>query len=693
MIPRAIPFLAVLSLCGPAAHAQQEQVDSLRAVIAAARTDTAGVNARVALCQQLRRAGDTTFMGLLDSTIALAAAAGMHAAHAQGLLERGHFLWARGRTAQAMEQLRAGEALAVQHGLLRQQADALTLIAKVLERRSELDEALDLYDRALAMYEELGLVRLQAITRSQLGVVLWRLGRLEESARMSQEGLAIYESIGDDHNIGLTLHNMGVAYEQFARYDEAIGFYRRALGHLRQSHQRKAKEMASVLASIGRLHRHLGDMDSALHYMRAGLVEIEGIGNRSDQAVGLMMYGEELEAMGRAAEAEAPLRRALHIFRDIGSRRHESRALAELAGVVALRGAPREGIGLAEEALLAAREAGTVHEALTALAVLARLHEEAGDTGRALFHHQAHAALKDSIVNVESAATLDELRTRYETEKKDRQLAEQELLLAQGQVALERRGRSLRVLGLGAAAITVILFLVVRGRRQRLLALEREKDAATARAVLDGEERERQRVARELHDGIGVLLSSALMHQQNNDGTRAAHLMEEACTEVRHIAHAMMPGSLARFGLVKALEELARNSSLKEGLHVRVQTFGLGRRLPPGTEFGLYRIAQEAVNNAIKHARARTITVDLSQEDGRIHLVVTDDGTGIDPAVVGEGSGLDHIRARAELLGGTAGWRSTPGHGTVWEVRVPLAPDPLNGQRATAPLATMASGA
>jgi signal transduction histidine kinase/Tfp pilus assembly protein PilF len=655
----------------PVAHAQPERIDSLRAVIAAHPGDTAAVHARVALCVALRMAGDTTYLGLLDSTIAIAADAGMHQARTRALFEKGRLLLARGRTDQAREQFQDGQALAERHGLPREQGEALFFFANMHRMRSEHVTALDLYGRALAIFRELGLERPEAVALSQQGVTLVSLGRFEESARRFHEALTIYDRMGDTEGMGTTLNNLGAMYEKFSRPDEAIGYYRRALDLMRPS--RSGKDVATLLSNIGLVHRQLGDMDSCRHYMRAAFAELEAVTHLPDQAFGLMLHGEVLLAMEMPAEAEVSLRRALEIFQQIGARQYMSQTLVGLADAVSALGRRREGIAWADEALAYAQEAGTVHEALTAHKMLARLHEEAGDTGRALLHHKGHIALKDSLVNVETTAALAELRTRYETEKKDRLLADQELLLAQGQVALERRGRSIRLMGLGVAAVTVILLLVVRGRRQRLMAAEREREAATARAVLEGEERERQRTARELHDGIGVLLSNALVHQQNNDGRRAAHLMEEACTEVRHIAHAMMPGSLARFGLVKALEELARNSSLKEGLHVRVQTFGMSRRLPPRTEFALYRIAQEAVNNAIEHARADAITVDLSQEDGRVHLVVTDDGTGTRPAGVGERDGPGHIRARAELLGGSAERHGTPGKGTVWEVRVPLA--------------------
>lgn len=671
MILRTIPILAALLLCAPTVRGQQDRIDSLRAVIAADPTDTSAIHARLKLCIELRRAGDTAYWDLLDTTISLATIARMHSIHGRALLERGQLLMAQGRTSEALEQFRAAEALAAAQDLHHDQGEAVMLIAMLHSMRSEHAAALEACDRALSILEELGLPRLQAAMWFQQGIILGNLGRYEESISRFMESLVIFESIADSVLTGLTLNNLGDAYEQFSHPGEALGFYQRALEHMRHSHS--SQGTATVLFNIGRMHRQLGNLDSALHYMRAGVAEVEATSEQPTQAFGLMLHGEELEAMGHLAEAEIALRRALGIFREIGSRQYESQILDRLAKVVTSLGRRQEGIALAERALNAARETGTAHETLDAHKLLARLYEDGGDTGRALYHHKTYAALKDSLVSLESAAVLDELRIRYETEKKDRQLVQQELRLAEGQAALERRGKLLWALGLGVAAISVVLLLVVRLAKVRLQATEREKEVATARAVLAGEERERQRVARELHDGIGVLLSSALMHQQNNDNTRAAHLMEEACTEVRRISHAMMPGSLARFGLVKALEELARNTSLNEGLYVRVQGFGMHQRLPPHTETAVFRIAQEAVNNAIKHARAHAITVDLSQEDGRLHLVVADDGIGFDPAQAGQGNGLGHIRARAELLGGDAEWRSTPGHGTIWEVWAPLA--------------------
>lgn len=209
---------------------------------------------------------------------------------------------------------------------------------------------------------------------------------------------------------------------------------------------------------------------------------------------------------------------------------------------------------------------------------------------------------------------------------------------------------------------------------------DRARERWLAGQVVSVEERERARLARELHDGtaqalsgIRMLLDTSLAAQ--DPAERCAHLQvmheiaSEALVDVRQLAHNLHPSVLDDLGLPAALASLARRSG---GVVEVVEEGEDDRPLPTDVAASLYRVAQEAVGNALRHGGAPRIRVSLVRDGRSVGLVVTDDGSGFDPSSSSAGMGLLVMRERASLLGGRCSVDSAPGRGTRVEVVVPL---------------------
>jgi two-component system, NarL family, sensor histidine kinase UhpB len=217
--------------------------------------------------------------------------------------------------------------------------------------------------------------------------------------------------------------------------------------------------------------------------------------------------------------------------------------------------------------------------------------------------------------------------------------------------------------------------------------LEHERHLSAQR-VLQAQERERQRVARELHDQTGqaltheiisldLLLERTVDPRVREQLTAVKRTLEETLEEVHRMSQDLRPSVLDDLGLVPALRTLARQRSNPQ---VLVHVDGLKERLPPPIETALYRIAQEALTNANKYARASRIDIDLQSLNGSgVRLRVRDDGVGFDPDSIPDteergrtGLGLFGMRERATLLRGTLEVHSTPLHGTEVVAELPL---------------------
>ncbi|UFH55684.1 sensor histidine kinase [Spirosoma sp. KNUC1025] len=241
-------------------------------------------------------------------------------------------------------------------------------------------------------------------------------------------------------------------------------------------------------------------------------------------------------------------------------------------------------------------------------------------------------------------------------------------------------------------AVFIIIFVAYYQQKQakQQLALKemqaqhrRELMAATFR----GQEEERKRLAEDMHDGIGTMLSITKMSlnqleqklggevQVGFEFQKTRSMIDETMTNVRRISRNLVPTTLERFGLLAALEELADRANDGE-LEVELNYPETAVQIPPTLELMLYRISQELVNNAIRHARARHITIQLICMDNEIRLSVVDDGVGFDFDAIMEnrqgGLGLRTIESRLNVVNGHVTFDVAPGRGSQIHVQVRL---------------------
>lgn len=287
-----------------------------------------------------------------------------------------------------------------------------------------------------------------------------------------------------------------------------------------------------------------------------------------------------------------------------------------------------------------------------------------------------------------SESSLDaiaDLKIKYEREQLKIKLLEEEILnrkkANQVNLLLLFLGISLLVLAVG------ILIYQNRQKSNRLLlsAAKQEQQIISIRSMLEGQEKERARIARDLHDGLGNMLSTvkasvgSLQHQVDDQQTgqvyaKASEMIDEACTEVRKIAHEMMPRALEKLGLRKALEDLVWKMDTNHDFEVNFDVYGEEKALDDSSNIMIYRIVQELFNNIIKYAEAKEIVFQMTYSEDWLNLTLEDDGKGFDPnnLAEGKGMGLKSIAFRTQYIGGEYEIDSRAGIGTSVSVNVPL---------------------
>ncbi|MEX0273836.1 MAG: sensor histidine kinase, partial [Flavobacteriaceae bacterium] len=358
-----------------------------------------------------------------------------------------------------------------------------------------------------------------------------------------------------------------------------------------------------------------------------------------------------------------------------------------------------------QKALEIARQAKNKMVELKLLQSLADSHTRLQKTKEALTYSKLYFDLKDSIEATYQKTI--EIKDQYEEALKREQLLEKDNKIAEAEVKkmkAEFQRKNILILSLlvGLALVLLLFFSIFNTYRekQKLRVAERDKklqeqqisellknqELRSLNIMMESQENERKRIAQELHDHLGSMLSMVKIHFKSVEDhieqlkasnleqyQKANALLDDACDEVRKIAHDMSSGVLAKFGLVPALEDLCQTLEKSNQIEVEFIAHGLDDRLEKDLEIAAYRIVQELVSNILKHAKATSISLQLINNGKKLNLIVEDNGIGFnatDKTILG--MGLRSVRQRVDVLNGELLIDSSPGNGSTITINIPI---------------------
>lgn len=325
---------------------------------------------------------------------------------------------------------------------------------------------------------------------------------------------------------------------------------------------------------------------------------------------------------------------------------------------------------------------------------LSRLYYETGAYKNAYEYYKDFHTINDSITGLEKKKYARQLEVQYETEKKESQIR-----LQQAELKAGRFRNFLLTLSLIALVAITLLIILAYNRKQRLLqkeatlknkeieSLQQEKQLAAVQAIVRGQEEERTRLARDLHDGLGGILSSAkysfinmkerfiLTDENAMAFEKSMGMLDKSIAELRRVAHNMMPESLTKLSLDEALQDYCQQVTDSGALGVTYQSFGVNDSITDNTvKTTVYRIVQELINNTVKHAEAVKALVQLIVKDGVLNITVEDDGKGFDVRTLetAAGIGFKNIMNRVDFLKGKLDIQSAAGKGSSVYIEIPI---------------------
>lgn len=313
---------------------------------------------------------------------------------------------------------------------------------------------------------------------------------------------------------------------------------------------------------------------------------------------------------------------------------------------------------------------------------LAAVNDILGNHKEAYQWMKKSSTLNDSLQGKKLLEKMNELEILHETSQKQKTINQLKQEKKENELIAKNKNLRITVLAIALGLSLIIAFLIYLTYRkeqklsrqirishqQDLLHMENERKYEATKAVLQGEEQERQRIAQDLHDSMGGMLANIRMlissEEPSTKEKEVVKKIDQSISEMRRISRNLMPETLKNLGLEIALKELCESMS-HPSLSIQFEAFDISDAVPFDTQLALYRIAQESISNVIKYAQAQHVIVQISQHENTLSLTVEDDGIGFNLSEVSYGLGIKNIKNRAQLIGGTVDLISETGSGTT----------------------------
>ncbi len=473
----------------------------------------------------------------------------------------------------------------------------------------------------------------------------------------AQKGLAYYKAI---------LHiKLSYGYHDLSLYREGIkqGNIAKALLDTTQVYK---KDLLSALNAIAINYDDANLLDSALYFHY--LVLSIGLENTDDWSASstLNNLGNSYLKMAQLDSARKYLEQSLVLAKK-AKRSNTLSAVYNNLGEIHLRKQEfkRAKVALDSALFYAERdELAPLEKKRDVYGNLFQYFQQVGDMEKAFQYQSLFIRYRDSMQDLDQIEAIKALQLKKATAIKDRELAESEL-------ALQKRN-------IGILAISSLLVLSLTFLRQ--FYLKRQKVAQDAQLKM---QEERLRISRDLHDNIGAELSyiSSFIDQKTFgltdeslklDLEQLSNSSRSAMRQLRETIWAIRPAEIRMENFVDRLKELGYKYSESLNLKVKVNFSGENHLLKPAQIINLFRICQEALNNALKHSEATFISIDLKTDNAVLWIRIVDNGKGFSPEVVARGYGLNNMAARVKELKGTMDLQSKSKGGTTLKFSIPL---------------------
>ena len=552
-----------------------------------------------------------------------------------------------------------------------------------------LDSALILLEKHMDEIDPDQAKLLEFLIYNSKGVNYYNKGKIPLAIELYQKAFSIAKEINDPKRIAQVNYNMAICYYVIDNYPDAISQLEFTY-ELAKSNNLSQLEAAS-LNILGASYQQMDSFTQARIYSQKAVSLAQKSGDEQQIRESLLSMGLILEELNKLDSAMLYFQQSLDQTLGKDDPLIETQVYLNMARVESKRHNPQQARINYSKAEKLNDKINRSELDYSLLSDLAFMEYESGNFKIAYDLQGLAYAKKDSFKSIENQQLIKELELKYGKAEDAKVIANQELSILQKQrkITYLSIGGALGIFGL----VAFYLFFLNSKRSNELVkqelalktmeveTMQKERSILALSSTLEGQETERSRIAQDLHDGLGGLLSAVKAHYgkiQNEIKQleslqvfdTAEGLLDTACEEVRRISHNLMPPLLRSQGLVPTFKNLI-NSFRSNSLQINLDERNMETRLLEKQEVFLFRIAQELLSNAVKHSDATKIEVSLYGLEEMIQLIVEDNGKGYDNEEKHSGLGLVSVQSRVDYLQGELDIESGPDLGTTISISIP----------------------
>jgi two-component system, NarL family, sensor kinase len=521
-----------------------------------------------------------------------------------------------------------------------------------LEITSQYDSATIYYLEAVKLCKASGNERILGLLYNNLGKAFQLIGENEKAMEYLELAVEYNRKVNDIRALALAYTIIGAVYTSKAEYDKAIENYDLAMELLKPFGE--VREVFDLYHNYASIYQYQGKFQIAIEY-----------------------YSKVVKYSSEQKLTELMLS-----------------ALRNIGVIYSKQGKFATADALYDSSLQIANSKGFRKSRMNLLDAKYNNYFRWGEYKKAFEWQSEYYSLKDSLFDIEKTKLVNELTIKYEKGQDQARILALENENLEKDLDLKKQTlqrNTFLYAGITILVLAVFLFLYFRQRRvndriiteQKIQRLEEEKKLMAAKLLVEGQENERKRIATELHDGLGVLLSATKMQfstiADQSPGNKdliqkAIKMLEQASGDVRKISHNMMPGLLTKLGFYEAVEDLFEHVDDTGKIKASCIIVGNQTRLSENREIMLYRIIQEMVNNSLKHAEASNISLQVKVLPDLLNIIYADDGKGFDleQKLESESIGLKSIQSRVNFLNGNFNIETKPGEGVKYILQIPV---------------------
>ena len=553
---------------------------------------------------------------------------------------------------------------------------------------------------------------------SNASAVYMQLNKIDTALLICNEGLALAEKIGNKKQAAFCNGNIANCYNSLNQYDSAIIYNLKALAKLEEI--KDSVNLLFLYGNVAAIFSHINQYKNAIIYAQKSLLlSKQGIGDRHSYVFTLtniagiyldlkmydstILYANEAITISKqendnyqsmasslqniifakiSQKKYGEINKYILMLKDIKMEDDDAYYKVRLQYDYAIEkyyeGKYNEAEKFALKALNISITDSLEDYALNSYNLLLKIEAALHNYALADEYEMKADSINNKNKDAETAKNIQDLEKKYETQKKETEIFK---------LTNDNKQKSALNKIYAATAIAVFLISLLSYRnfrskqkihQQQIIQLEKEKKLQAVDAMLKGQEEERSRLAKDLHDGLGGMLSGVKFSFNNikenmildTENTlrfeKSINQLDNTIAELRKVAHNLMPEALVKFGLQNAIQDFCQSLQQTNNCVINFQQLGMERDLGNVANVNVYRIIQELVNNAVKYASAHQIIVQLTKTENKVLITVEDDGKGFDIATLKQatGIGITNITHRVNYLNGTIDITSKPNNGT-----------------------------